>query len=186
MKTAITGGIGTGKSYVCRLLEKHGISVYDCDEAAKRLMRTSPELKRALQKLVGEGVYAADGTLQKRLLAEFLLKSEDNKQALNDTIHPAVAADFLTSGKDWLESAILFESGFNRRVGFDRIVCVTAPRDVRISRIMQRDGITADKAEEWIDAQMTQEEMARRSDFVVVNDGTRDLDEQINKLLKEE
>ena len=185
MKTAITGGIGTGKSYVCRQFERHGISVYDCDEAAKRLMRTSEKLKAALQTLVGESVYAADGTLQKRMLAEFLLKSEANKQALNGTIHPAVAADFLSSGKEWLESAILFESGFDRRVGFDRIVCVTAPRDVRIKRIMQRDSITADKAAEWIDAQMPQEEMALRSDFVIVNDGARDLEEQIKELLKQ-
>lgn len=183
MKIAITGGIGSGKSYVCRRLECRGISVYDCDAAAKRLMRTSEELKYRLRKLVGDGVYAADGVLRKRVLAEFLLASERNKQALNNVVHPAVAADFMASGMEWLESAILFESGFDRRVRFDRVVCVVAPRDIRISRIVGRDHIAREKAAQWIDAQMPQDDMARRSDFKIVNDGTADVDSQLDRLL---
>lgn len=183
MKVAITGGIGAGKSYVCRKLEERGVQVYDCDAAAKRLMRSSDTLRQGLTALVGKGVYAADGTLQKRVLAEFLLASEANKQAVNDVVHPAVAADYEESGVEWLESAILFESGFYRRVRFDRIVCVTAPRSVRIQRIMERDGITAEKAAEWIDAQMPQDEVARSSDFVIVNDGAADIDAQLEKIL---
>lgn len=111
MKIAITGGIGSGKSYVCRLLEQRGIAVYDCDAAAKRLMRTSTTLQQQLKTLVGDAVYSADGVLQKPVLAEFLLASEANKLAINDIVHPAVATDFATSGQQWLESAILFESG---------------------------------------------------------------------------
>ena len=94
MKIAITGGIGSGKSYVCRLLEQHGIKVYDCDAAAKRLMRTSPQLQHNLKQLVGDVVYSADGQLQKRVLADFLLASESNKIAVNNVVHPAVAADY--------------------------------------------------------------------------------------------
>ena len=184
MKIAITGGIGSGKSYVCRLLERRGISVYDCDAAAKRLMHTSRELQQQLRQLVGDNVYSDDGMLQKRVLAEFLLASEANKQAVNDVVHPAVAADFMASGMDWLESAILFESGFDRRVKFDRVVCVTAPRDIRIGRIVARDNITPAKAAEWIDAQMSQDEVVRRSDFNIVNDGTADLDSQTDNLLQ--
>ena len=183
IKTAITGGIGSGKSYVCRMLEQHGISVYDCDAAAKRLMRESAELKEQLIRLVGDGVYSPDGILQKRVLAEFLLASEENKFAVNDVVHPAVAADFIASGKEWLESAILFESGFYRRVEFGRIVCVVAPREVRLSRIVQRDSITTERAAQWIDAQMPQEEMSHRSDFTIVNDGTLDINEQICKII---
>lgn len=182
MRTAITGGIGSGKSYLCEALRTQGISVYDCDAAAKRLMRTSPPLQDALRRLVGDHVYA-DGRLQKRVLAEFLLASESNKQAVNDTIHPAVAADFMASGATWLESAILFESGFDRRVAFDRIICVSAPREVRVRRVMARDHISREKAEEWIDAQMCQEEMERRSDYIVINDGRRDLQSQIKEIL---
>lgn len=183
MLTAITGGIGSGKSYVCRILESRGICVYDCDAAAKRLMRTSEKLQQELRQLVGQDVYTSDGQLQKRVLSDFLLTSEANKLALNDVIHPAVAEDFLSSGMTWLESAILFESGFDSRVSFDRIVCVSAPRDVRIQRIMRRDNITAEKAAEWIDTQMAQEEVERRSHFVIVNDGKSDIEQQIDNML---
>lgn len=183
MLTAITGGIGSGKSYVCRILESRGICVYDCDAAAKRLMRTSEKLQQELRQLVGQDVYTSDGQLQKRVLSDFLLTSEANKLALNDVIHPAVAEDFLSSGMTWLESAILFESGFDSRVSFDRIVCVSAPRDVRIERIMRRDNITAEKAAEWIDTQMAQEEVERRSHFVIVNDGKSDIEQQIDNML---
>lgn len=183
MLTAITGGIGSGKSYVCRILESRGISVYDCDAAAKRLMRTSEKLQQELRQLVGQDVYTSDGQLQKSVLADFLLTSEANKLALNDVIHPAVAEDFLSSGMTWLESAILFESGFDSRVSFDRIVCVSAPRDVRIQRIMRRDNISAAKAAEWIDTQMAQEEVERRSHFVIVNDGKSDIEQQVDNML---
>lgn len=185
MKIAITGGIGSGKSYVCRLLEQRGIEVYDCDAAAKRLMRTSDKLQQQLKALVGDAVYSADGVLQKPVLAEFLLASEANKLAVNDVVHPAVADDFAASGKQWLESAILFESGFDRRIAFDHIVCVTAPHQVRIQRIVQRDNITPQRAAEWIDVQMSQQEVAQRSDFCIQNDGASDLQAQIDDILRQ-
>lgn len=185
MLTAITGGIGSGKSYVCRILESRGISVYDCDAAAKRLMRTSEKLQQELRQLVGQDVFTSDGQLQKRVLADFLLASEANKLALNDVIHPAVAEDFLSSGMTWLESAILFESGFDRRIRFDRVVCVSAPRDVRIQRIMRRDNISAAKAAEWIDTQMAQEEAERRSHFIIVNDGKSNIEQQVDNMLSQ-
>lgn len=179
---AITGGIGSGKSYVCRLLEKHGIKVYDCDDAAKRLYYTDTQLQKELKQLVGNDVYVGN-KLQKRILAQFLLSSEENKQAVNDVVHPAVARDFMQSGKQWLESAILFDSGFYRRVPFSFIVCVSAPKEIRLDRVMKRDGITREKALEWIDSQWAQEEVEKKSDFIVVNDGKRDLDEQVAQLL---
>ena len=126
MKIAITGGIGSGKSYVCRILEKQSIRVYDCDAEAKRLMRTDARLQAGLKKLVGEQVYSAEGVLLKPVLAQFLLASEANKQAVNDVVHPAVACDFEQSSYEWMECAILFDSGFYRRVHLDFVVCVTA------------------------------------------------------------
>ena len=72
MKIAITGGIGSGKSYVCQLLTQHGISIYDCDSAAKRLMRTSPVLRQQLTKLIGPDTYDAEGQLNKAEVARFL------------------------------------------------------------------------------------------------------------------
>ena len=180
---AITGGIGSGKSYVCQLLEKHGIKVYDCDAAAKRLMRTSALLRQQLRQLVGPQVYRGC-ILQKRVLAEFLLASEANKQAVNEIVHPAVALDFIESDYQWLESAILFDSGFHRRVPFSFVVCVSAPEDVRVQRIMARDGISEAKALEWIHRQMPQEQVEGMSNFVIVNDGVAQLEPQVAKLLE--
>lgn len=184
MKIAITGGIGAGKSFVCRRLKAHGIVVYDCDDAAKRLMRTSAELQRQLQELVGEAVYA-DGVLQKAVLAGYILASSGNAQAVDDVVHPAVARDFMSSGCDWIESAIFFDSGFYRRVSVDKVICVTAPPEVRVTRIMNRDRISRGKALEWINRQLPQEEVLRRSDYNIVNDGIMDIDKQINIILKE-
>lgn len=180
---AITGGIGSGKSYVCRILKKQGIRVYDCDAEAKRLMRTDAELQAGLKKLVGEEVYSADGILQKPVLAQFILTGEANKQAVNDVVHPAVARDFEQSDCEWMESAILFDSGFNRRTHFDKVVCVSAPVAVRLQRIMQRDHISQQKAQQWIDAVMPQEELIARSDYEIVNDGVRDVEAQVVHLL---
>ena len=178
MRVAITGGIGSGKSYVCKRLEAFDIRVYDCDAAAKRLMRTSSALQRDLCRLVGDDVYV-DGVLQKQVLAKFLLASEDNKQAVNQIIHPAVARDFECSGYEWLESAILFDSGFDRRIHFDYILCVSAPLEIRIQRVMNRDGISREKTMEWISRQLPQEEVLKRANFEIVNDGMEDIDEQI-------
>lgn len=182
MKIAITGPIGSGKSYVCRELARHGIDVYDCDAAAKRLMRQDRSLQHALQSLVGEEVYR-EGTLQKAVLARFILSGERQKQAVNDVVHPAVAIDFEQSGMDWLESAILFESGFHRRTRLDRVVCVTAPEELRIRRVMERDHIDKDKARQWVTAQMPQKEMMAQSDYVIVNDGEQNVAVQIERIL---
>lgn len=182
-RIAITGGIGSGKSYVCKLLADRGIKVYDCDAAAKRIMATDTALQANLNAVVGEEVFI-DGILQKPILAKFLLASEANKQAINDVVHPAVAADFIASNYQWLESAILFDAKFNERINFDYIVCVIAPEDVRIERIAQRDGISHEQALQWIKHQMPQEVMEKKADFIIVNDGTSDLSTAIKSLLE--
>ena len=141
MKTGITGGIGSGKSYVCKLLAERGITVYDCDSAAKRLMRTSQELRQRLTDLIGPETYLhthhtteqGEWQLNKAAVAQFLLASEANAHAVDAIVHPAVFHDFEESGLQWMESAILFESGINRLV--DRVIVVTAPEEVRIDRI---------------------------------------------------
>lgn len=179
---AITGGIGSGKSYVCHELGKYGIKVYDSDDAAKRLYYTDEDLQKELKQLVGDEVYVGN-KLQKRILAQFLLASDENKQAVNDVVHPAVARDFMKSGLEWLESAILFDSGFYKRVPFDYKVCVMAPLQTRIQRVMDRDGITREKALEWINSQWQQDKVASLCDFVINNDGEADMDSQLKLLL---
>ena len=182
MKIAVTGGIGSGKSYVCRQLAERGIRVYDCDAAAKRLMGSSGELQEMLKKLVGAEVYQ-EGRLVKPVMARFLLASDENREAVNGIVHPAVARDFRASGYDWMECAILFESGFNHLV--DRVICVTAPEEVRIQRVMSRDGISREHALDWLARQLPQEEVVRRSDYEIVNDGQRDIGQQIDTIIQQ-
>ena len=191
MKTGITGGIGSGKSYVCRLLQKRGYEVYDCDNAAKRLIRTSPEIRRELTDLIGPDAYFEERgrrkeeggyILNKKAVAEFLLASEENAHAIDRIVHPAVFQDFIDSGMEWMESAIIFESGIYRLV--DRIIVVTAPEEVRIQRVMQRDGISREKVLEWMGRQLPQDIVRERADYEIVNDGEADLDRQLDALLE--
>ena len=133
MRIGITGGIGSGKSYVCQRLIARGYEVYDCDNAAKRLMRTSPEIRQQLTALIGPDTYLKESgefVLNKAAVAKFLLGSESNAQAVDAIVHPAVFRDFEASGMKWMESAILFESGACRLV--DKTIVVTAPEEVRI------------------------------------------------------
>ena len=190
MKTGITGGIGSGKSYVCGLLRERGISVYDCDSHAKRLMVESAKIRRELTRLIGPEAYlryTATGTgreeyhLNKPVIARFLMSSPENADALENIVHPEVFIDFIESGMEWVESAILYESGLHGFV--DRVVVVTAPEEVRIERIMRRDGITREKALEWIRRQLPQEYLTERADHIIVNDGNTPIEEQISRLL---
>ena len=174
MKIGITGGIGSGKSYVCRLLSQRGIAVYDCDAAAKRLIRTSPRLRQQLFELIG--------SLEKADISRFLLASEENQQSVNAIVHPAVFKDFEESGMQWMESAILYESGADKLV--DKVVVVTAPEEVRIRRIMKRDSISREKALQWLERQWPQEQVRERAAFEIVNDGEADLEKQIERLLQ--
>ena len=186
MKVAITGGIGSGKSYVCKLLQQRGINIYDCDQAAKRLIRTSPDIRRQLTMLIGPEAYLGeDGQggwiLNKAVVAQFLLGSEANAHAIDNIVHPAVFHDFETSGMQWLESAILYESGMDKLV--NRVIVVIAPQEVRIQRVMQRDGISREKVLEWMSRQWSQDEIRQRADYEIINDGQADLNEQIEQLL---
>ena len=167
-RIAITGGIGSGKSYVCRLLQRRGIDVYDCDAAAKRLMRCSPDLRQQLTQLIGPDTYIGD-QLNKAAVAQFLLSSDDHAHAIDAIVHPAVATDFIQSGKQWMECAILYESGFDRLV--DKVIVVTAPDGVRLQRIMLRDGIPELKARQWIERQWPQELVRSLADYEIVNEG---------------
>ena len=174
MIIGLAGGIGSGKSYVARLLAQRGISVYDCDSAAKRLMR-SERIQRELEQLIGTKP-------DKQALTRFLLASDDNAQSINAIVHPAVFADFEQSGLQWLESGIMYESGANHYV--DHVVVVTAPLDVRLERIMARDGISRQQAQAWIDRQWPQERVRQLADYEIVNDGTTDINEQLNNILE--
>ena len=98
-------------------------------------------------------------------------------------MHPAVFRDFIESGLEWMESAIIYESGIHRLV--DRVIVVTAPEELRIQRVMARDEISREKVLEWMSRQLPQEEVRQRADFEIVNDGLADLNQQLDEILKE-
>lgn len=180
VKVAITGGIGSGKSYVCRLLNFRGINIYDCDEAAKRLIRTSDNIQRDLSALVGENIFI-NGKLNKVALSKFLLESEEHAHMIDKIIHPEVANDFIHSGYDWMECAILFESGFDKLV--DKKILVSAPLETRIQRVMKRDALTRERVMEWMQRQWSEEKVREKCDFEINNDGIADINKQIDILL---
>ena len=150
IKLAITGGIGSGKSYVAhQMTELLGIPVYDSDANANRLTEESLAIRSGLMEMVGADVYDAQGRLNKQKLAGFLFASEENAQRVNALIHPVVKEDFLrwtseqTAPVVAIETALLAESGIDKIV--DKIIRVDAPMEIRISRAMQRDGVTREK-----------------------------------------
>ncbi len=184
---AITGGIGSGKSYISAMLEEQGIPVYNADTESKRLTLSNAEIRNKLIALLGEEVYA-NGALNKPMLASYLFASTENAVRINGIIHPVVKEDF----KRWLtnhaekditafESAILYEAGFEDTV--DAVLMVFAPRELRLERAMKRDKATREQIEARMDAQMSEEEKCRRADFVMYNDGTLPLGKQLTSVI---
>lgn len=188
IKIGITGGIGSGKSVVSRLLELMGIPVYISDVESKRLTATDPFIRRELCALFGQELYR-DGELNKPLLASYLFGRPDNGQKINGIIHPRVKDHF----RDWvfghsdcpivaMESAILIESGFSGEVDF--IVMVYAPLEVRIERAIRRDCSSKELIMKRIESQMSDEEKREQADFVILNDGITPLIPQVSSLVE--
>ena len=186
-KIALTGGIGSGKSFVCRQIEAAGYPIFYCDDEAKRIIRNDAKVQQALTLLVGKGVYDPEGKLVKPVLAAFLCRGKSYAAQVDAIVHPRVGEKFLewcelqTTNKVFMECALLFESGFDRYVDFT--VHVAAPLDIRIHRVMERDHVTREKALEWMALQMPEEEKALRADYTICNDGETDLAPQIRQII---
>lgn len=184
IRIGITGGIGSGKTVVAQLLDIYGIPVYLADTESKRLTEESSEIKEGLTQLFGTDIYI-DGRLNKAKLASIIFTDHEALTAVNKIIHPVVKNDF----KVWsankpiaaMESAILFESGFEDTVHYT--ICVSAPLETRIKRAIERDNLSRQQILDRINNQMPQEEKEQRSDFVVVNDGTHPLIPQVEKIV---
>lgn len=182
----ITGGIGSGKSTLSRLLEVYGIPVYIADLEAKKLMNQSPEIREALIREFGEEVYS-EKELNRSKLAALIFNSPKAIAFVNSVVHPAVQVDF----QHWIktrseavvaiESAILFESGFDSLVNIT--VNVSAPLSSRIERVMKRDGASREEVVRRINNQLSEEERNSRSDFVLINDNITPLIPQTERLL---
>lgn len=171
-KIGITGGIGSGKSTVCSLFAERGIAVYDSDSRAKQLMAESAELRAQLIETFGVECFC-DGTLNRSYLASQVFGSVEALAKLNAIVHPAVRTDFRTWAEQQrgayviLESAILFEAGFDTEV--DTTLAVMAPLEERVRRTMARDGIDRQSVMERIAHQMSDDELHSRAKRTLVN-----------------
>lgn len=184
-KVGITGGIGSGKSTVCRLFAERGVAVYDTDAAAKRLMAEDDALKRGIVARFGAESYR-DGVLNRPYLAERVFGDDKEREALNGLVHPAVIADFERWAEEQqgeyvvLESAILFEAGLDKHL--DRVVAVLAPEALRVERAMKRDGATRAQILSRMTAQMDDDTLSRRADVSVVNIFEEELEQIVQEL----
>lgn len=185
-KVGLTGGIGSGKTLVCSVLEKLGAAVYNADREAKRVMNEDPELKMHISTLFGNQAYGG-GVLNREYLASLVFKDPEMLDKLNDLVHPAVGQDFI----EWVkkqshlpyvvkEAAILFESGSDQ--GMDLTVLVYAGTELRLNRVMLRDGMSREEVLNRMDKQMSEEEKKKRADYIVYNDGSQMLLPQIIEL----
>lgn len=173
LKVGITGGIGSGKSTVCRVFETLGIPVFYADHAARYLMEHDAKLIAGITALFGPDAYLA-GKLNNKLIGAKVFAEPDQLKALNALTHPAV----LRYTDQWMssrntpyvlkEAAIFFETGSNKQM--DLMIGVTAPEALRISRTMLRDHISREQVQERIARQMNEAEKMSRCDFVIVND----------------
>lgn len=183
IKIGITGGIGSGKSVVSRLLAMMGIPVYISDVEAKRITHTNEVIRRELCALVGEDVFQ-DGELNRALLASYMFGQPEHVKEVNHIIHPQVKEDFRQWAARWesvefvaMESAILLEAGFKDEV--DCVVMVYAPLEVRVERAMKRDGSSRELVMKRIESQMSDEIKRNNADFVIVNDDETPLIPQV-------
>ncbi len=186
IKIGITGGIGSGKSVVAQLLSFYGVSVYIADDESKRLTNSSPLIRKPLTDLLGEAVYTEKG-LNKPFLASLIFNDKQLLQQVNQIIHPVVADDFdrwcVRQGTPLcaIESAILFESGFDKRV--DVRLMVFAPLEVRIGRVAARDQASEAQIMHRIKNQMPDEQKREWADYTILNDGVTPLIPQVEKFL---
>lgn len=184
---AVTGGIGSGKSVVCRVLSAIGHEVYDCDSQAKRLMDESPEIKAALQRRIHPDV-VTDGIIDRRLLSSIVFNDSDKLAMLNSIVHAAVRSDIAHwidshegEGMLFIETAILYQSGLDKMV--DEVWEVTAPDSVRIERVMRRNGLAESEVRARIDSQAFEPAEPHKVVRAIVNDGCQSLLEQIHSLV---
>lgn len=187
IKIGITGGIGSGKSVVSRLLEMIGIPVYIADVESKRLTNTDLYIRKELSSLLGKEVFEG-GVLNKPFLASYIFGHPEHAEVVNGIIHPRVKEDFHRWMEErsafpvvGMESAILIESGFADEV--DVVVVVYAPLETRIQRAVKRDCSSRELIMKRIQSQMNDEEKCKQADYVIVNDDETPLIPQVLALI---
>jgi dephospho-CoA kinase len=185
IKVGITGGIGSGKSTVCKIFELLGVPVYYADDRAKELMTSSKKLKRQLSQLLGEDTYDENGELNRIYIANKIFENEELRIKMNKIVHPIVIED----GKKWhkkhssfkytlKEAALLIESGSYKEM--DKILVVTAPEHLRIERVKLRNPSWSEAdIQKRIKSQLNDEDFAKYADWAIDNSGTTSIISQI-------
>ena len=187
----ITGPIGSGKSLASAVLSACGMPVYDCDERAKDLYRSHPELLGQLEALLGQPLRDAEGKLDKKCLAQILFAEQQARMKVNALVHPLVVADFqawcMEQDAAWLgiESALFLSPEAGAALDCDAVLYVDAPLETRVSRIERRDACSRQQALERIRSQQLNKEDSRIS-HRLLNEGTAsDLSEKVKAFYRE-
>jgi dephospho-CoA kinase len=178
LKIGITGNIGSGKTTVSKVFEVLGIPVFNSDDAAKSVMVTDDELINGIKSAFGEISYFKDGSLNRKHISEIVFNDKEQLAELNSLVHPATFRAFnawvkTISGVPYVlkEAALLFESDAHKFC--DYTIMIQAPLEIRIKRVMQRDGVTRDEVEKREANQFPEERKAKLADYLIVNDDTQ-------------
>lgn len=188
LKIGITGGIGSGKSYVCQILEKMGYAIFYSDLEAKKLMIQNKELIQQIKNIIGEHAYL-NNELNKPIIRNFLYQNDVNKEKLNALIHPFVYqefekwADSIQKEIVFNESALLFETDSYKR--FNKTILVTAPEEIRIQRLIIRDRLNVEEIKKRFNAQLNDTIKIKKADYIIENDDKKLIIPQINKMLEQ-
>ncbi|MET4083999.1 dephospho-CoA kinase [Pedobacter sp. UYP30] len=194
-KVGITGGIGSGKTLVCRVFEQLGIPVFFADEAAKGLMVSDEILVNEVKKAFGNESYFSDGKLNNKWIANIVFNNKTELEKLNALVHPAVFRAFDSWSRNvdkkvpyvLKEAALLFESAADKMC--NATVVVVAPLNIRLERVMERDQVSEKQVMARVEKQFTDEHKIRLADFQLINDSEHSLIEQVlalnNRFLKE-
>ena len=187
IKIGLTGGIGSGKSVVSKLLTTYEIAVYDSDTRAKSLMESDDKIIHSITQIFGKEAYT-DGKLNRRFVAEAVFASSSKLLQINTIVHSAVIDDF----SRWaelqaahilvFESAIIFENGLEKY--FDKIIAVVAPQKLRIERVKMRSGMSRKEILNRIKNQTSSKTLRQRADYVVINDDRTAIIPQVERILK--
>jgi len=182
----ITGGIGSGKSSISKILEEEGYPVFDSDNTAKFICNTDSEIVNNICKVFGNDMYE-NNILNRKKLAQIVFNDKEQLEKLNNIVHPKTRKhmyDFILNNMNkelcFVESAIMFDSGLNELM--DKVICVYAPEDIRINRVIERNNKTKEEVLNRINNQLNEKERLSKSDYVIHND--RPLNEVKENLLR--
>jgi dephospho-CoA kinase len=186
LRVGITGGIGSGKTTVCQIFESLGVPVYYADDWAKWLINNDEAVKKGITEIFGPEAYTPEGAYNRPFVAKIVFENKEKLAALNALVHPAVERhsrawheEKAATGTPYTlkEAALMIESGSHKFLDF--LIVVTAPEDLRVQRVVQRDGVSAEQVRARMANQMPEIEKVKLADFVIVNNGEQMLTPQV-------